>query len=330
MLHEQQPNLMEGQNLAGAGSVPLVSRGDIARFIEKANNLYNVMEHFPPNITPGIDLATTFAVMHAINKKGWSEGWEKQDLYFAYASTSAALSAAGFTNAKHSVNALLTGATGGVDGIINAIIPENTSGIIRFLAKYVVGKSTHLGNAREIVRILNQERRTEKRLSELLGLQQQFLLDPQRTQALLVLLNQKASLGLPPSDDRDDVLPETAKSYLTRISPFSLEDMRAVWKLFDAVEKWANTCMNAEAQRLKLDAFGYRLQAAGVNFGKFTSSTTAATTQTLLLGVGGLVGGTVGGLYLALQEARHRIKQALEKGRSNDSDSVSPSALLHK
>lgn len=140
-------------------------------------------------------------------------------------------------------------------------------------------------------------------------LQQEILLNPGRTRALLALLNGKyqeaGSLG-------GTGLPQEARTHLERISPFSLEDMKAVNGLFNAVEWSRDSTIQVQAHRLQIETALKRLEVAGINVAKFVSGGIANSVEATLLISGGALGGMGGGFILAFDEGRYQIQKAID------------------
>ena len=265
----------------------------MARLLSDAKTRYQLDKFIPPTINQGANFPTALALIQAIDNKGTTQGWDYLDLQLTLPATLAALKTAGMAHSREGFEALLTGATGDIEGIMKTIIPEGASTPIRWLTGGIVGlnqvhKIWQAGN------LLWNEARIENRLLKLTLLQRDILLDPARTRALLQLLNFKPDSYKPLTQ-----LPPDAEKPLTRISPFSLQDMQGTTALFNTIDWNGKSSLLIQRNNLLLKTEGERLLAAAEQLGIITGDASAAVAKTLLLVTGMTIGGLAGGLILA-------------------------------
>lgn len=294
----------------------LLSHPEIARTLGYAQDRYDLRGYLPPNVDAGLNLATALAAMHAIDHKGQKDGWEYGDLLAALPVTRVALTTAGFAHAKEGLDALLTGTTGDFQSIVEKILPQDASKGIKLAVKTIVA-GNNLDNMRVVLGLLFDEKRIERRLLRLTKIQQDLLLDPGRTRALLKLLNGDYNL---PSTLIRTGLPQEAETHLEKICPFSLEDMSVVSNLFTAVEWSRNSFLQVEAQRLRIQTELTRLEAAGLNVAKLATLGTSSVIKNTLLVVGGTFGGIGSGVILAGDEAIYQVKRAIESVKQKNEE----------
>lgn len=293
---------------SGEGSERL-KRPEIVRTLSIVQTEYDFQRYLSPDTDPGLNLPTALAAMHAINAKGQEKGWTDQDLRLTLPVTRVALTTAGFAHAENGLHALLTGSTGQLQEIVNKVLPQDASKGIQWVAKTTVWANT-FDNMRVVFGLLIDEKKLEQRLLRLTKLQQNILLNPGRTSALLALLNgEYVENGLPGRTG----LPQEAETHLKKICPFSLEDMNAVNKLFTAVEWRMNSDMQIKAHHLNIQTELERLRAAGINVGRIVSQGSSTMIESLLLVTGGIAGGVLGGIALAVEEGGHQAQEAVEK-----------------
>lgn len=307
VLHERPPEQRHASISAPDINTEIrLSRPEIARTLGFVQAKYDFRKYLPPDIEVGLNLPTALAAMHAIDAKGQEHKWEYEDLLAALPVTRVALTTAGFAHAKEGVNALLTGTTGELQEITEKILPPEASKGIKWIAKTMVWVNA-VDDMRVVAGLLIDEKKLEARLLRLTKLQQEMLLNPGRTRALLALLNgeYRGSSSLAGSG-----LPQEARTHLVRISPFSLEDMKAVNGLFNAVEWKRNSTIQIEAHRLQIETELKRLEAAGINVAKYLSGGIANGVEATLLISGGAVGAIAGGAMLAYNEGRSQIQKA--------------------
>ena len=290
-----------------------MTKGDVARWLEIAKP-YEFVNFLPATIEEGVNFPTAIAIIQAIDQKGQTQGWEPKDLQLVLPATYAALTTAGLANTKAGLEALLTGSTGNLGSIMKTILPEKTSKAIKFAAGTVIGWNK-FDNIGKVIGLLTDEKKIETRLLKLARLQRTILLDPAKTRALLDLLNMQTQTPAKLTN-----LPENAETALIKISPFSLEDMKAVNRLFNAVEKYTDSRLQIGTNNLLVKTEGEKLRTAASQLGKISADTTSAITETILLGLGGLIGGTVGGIAEAGDEGWYQIQRAIkaikEKGKA--------------
>lgn len=285
-----------------------MGRGEIARALALFETKYQLSDYIPPHFKDetGLNFPTALAAMHAINAKGQNEGWEYEDLLLALPATQAALTTAGFAHAREGLEALLTGATGNLRDVMSQVLPPEAAKKIQFVTGAAV-VTNDLMNVFRTIGLLYAEKEIESRLLKLTKLQQDMLLDPRRTQALLGVLNGQYTSDQPLLQTG---LPHDAQKHLVAISPFSLEDMKAMTHLFNAIEWSRDSIIQRQSRRLLFETELARLDAAGVNLTKMaTVSLTSVTKNTVHIIIGG-VGGIAAGVYLGGNEVWQQIQDA--------------------
>ena len=308
---EQQPALFsQPSRKSGIDALP---RTEVARIISATESKYPYQQYLPQDVDAGLNLPTALAAMHAIDAKGQERGWEYQDLLNVLPVTRAALTTAGFANAREGLQALLTGTTGELSEILEKILPQDARKGVRGIAKTMIWVN-NVDNMRVVAGLLIDEKKLEKRLVRLTRVQQELILDPGRTRALLALLNGEyvgfGSLAV-------SGLPEDAKKHLVGISPFSLEDMNAVNDLFNAIESKRNSAIQIEAHRLQVERQLERFDAAGSNIAKYATLGSESLVKNTLLFAGGTVGGAVGGTILFVDKSVGIIEGVIDKVKQN-------------
>lgn len=293
------------QQLQSPPSETAMTKAGVARWLEVAKP-YEFINFLPATVEEGVNFPTAIAIIQAIDQKGQTQGWEPKDLQLVLPATYAALTTAGLTNTKAGLEALLTGSTDDLGSIMKTILPEKTSKAIKFAAGAVIGWNK-LDNIDKVIGLLIDEKKIETRLLKLARLQRTILLDPAKTRALLELLN-----GQTQTPAKLTNLPERAETVLIKISPFSLEDMKAVNGLFNAVEEYTDSRLQIGRNQLWIKTEGEKLRAAGTQLGQIGANAAAATTETILHASGGLIGGTIGGTIKAGDEMIWQIRKAIE------------------
>lgn len=287
-------------------------RPEVARILGFVKGAYDYKRYLPPDVDDGLSLSTALAAMHAIDAKGQKDGWNDTDLLAALSVTRVALTTAGFANAKEGLRALLTGATGELSDIMGKILPPDAPKGVTGVAKTIVRVNT-VDNMRIVAGLLIDEKKLESRFLRLIRLQEDILLDPARTRALLGVLNGKyGSRSVTGSG-----LPQKAITPLTRISPFSLEDMIVVNKSFNAIENSKNSEIQIKAHRLQIETKLKRLDAAGINIAKIVSLGAESLTKNTLLILAGPIGGTLHGLIVGSDKVVGDVEKAIDTVKHN-------------
>jgi hypothetical protein len=286
----------------------ILSHSEVARIIAVTENKYSFKQYLPADIDAGLNLPTALAAMHAIDAKGSEKGWETQDLLAALPVTRAALTAAGFANAKEGLRALLAGTTGKLSEIMEKILPQDAPKGVKAIAGAIVRTNT-IDNMRVVAGLLIDEKKLERRLLKLVRIQQDMVLNPGKTRALLAILNGKyGGFGTLPGSG----LPQDVATYLGNRSPFSLEDMNELNGLFNAVIAGRNSAIQIEKHRVHVETELKRLDAAGANIARVVTKGTESVVKNSLLFVGGAAGGVGGGVISAGDEMVYQIKESIE------------------
>ncbi|MCX6816289.1 MAG: hypothetical protein NTZ93_00205 [Candidatus Beckwithbacteria bacterium] len=285
-----------------------LGRNDIARLLDTASDTYEFERFIPSTVEPGLNFCSTIAIIHAIDHKGQTQGWEDQDLQLILPATLAALTTAGFANGRTSLEALLTGATGKLDAIMKTILPEKAWKPLKVITGAIVA-GNQVDNIGKVASVLIDEKRVEKRLFQLSKFQRNILLDPEKTRALMDLLNLQNGQDLLPTLTR---LPQSTEAILAKISPFSLKDMKATTQLFNAIEQHTDSRLQIDTHNLWIKTEVEKLLAAGEQLGQMGGNLTAATTKAILRGSGHIIGGGIGGLMELGDEMIWQIREAIE------------------
>jgi hypothetical protein len=313
-LPEQQSLIIsESTSKVRADDLP---RSEVARILTFVKGKYDFQRYLSPGADGRLNLPTALAAMHAIDAKGQQGGWDENDLFAAFSVTKVTLTTAGFANAKEGLHALLTGTTGELQDIMEKILPPDAPRGVQWIATAMV-RANAVDNMRVVEGLLIDEKILERRLLQLMRIQQDIVIDPGKTRALLSFLNGDYP-GFSPL--AGSALPQEAKDHLVRISPFSLEDMKRIRNLFNAFEDRRNSEVQIAEHSLRIDTWLKKLDAAGINIAKLVSLGTESIVKNTLFIVGGTISGVGEGLILGSEKVVNSVGRAVNTVKQHNEE----------
>jgi len=215
-----------------------ISKSEIARYLPSLIEKYNINPNSLGLSGIRLDLPTAILVMSTIQQRAEQNSWNSEILADAHLTTRMALTTAGYAQAQEQMSALLTGTTGpDITNFLNQVFGEK-KGAEKALTRTVAGIN-QVGLMRDLLRIVREERATEKRLGQLTDLQSKFLQDPRRSQALIEVLNNPTTLTNI-DESITQIIPPEAINLLAQNSFFSLSDLETLSNLFDTIEEASN------------------------------------------------------------------------------------------